>query len=158
VRNTLSVLVLLAFGSTGCSVLWPVFDVATRPLAKQATFEEVQKGYCDNIRFGLYDDAAALVEPALKNDFRAAQRRFREIRFTDYRVEAIEIDARRTEAVVNVVFTGYWLSSPYEQEVATTQRWRRVVPGQQWYVTPDLAAIHGPPGTPAGVSANGASR
>jgi hypothetical protein len=152
-RNNLLLLGLVAIGSAGC-VIWPVLDVATRPLARKATFEEVQKGYCDDIRFGVYEDAVEVVEPALRGDFLAAQRGLRDIRFTGYRIDSIEIDPMRTQAQATVVYTGYWLSSPYEREIEVIQRWRLEVATRNWYVTPPLETMLDPPGSPDEVSMN----
>ena len=152
-RQAACLLLLLATALVGCSVLMPVADVATRPLSKKATFEEIQRGYCSDIRFGLYDEALEHVEPELHSEFQAARRRLDEIRFSDFRIESVRIDPMRTQAVVEVVYRGYWLSSPFEREVTVTQRWRRAVPTQQWYVTPDLGAILDPPGAGSGVAA-----
>ena len=148
-----SLLVLLASASLGCSVLLPVIGVATAPLDKKGTFEEAQQAYTANLRYGLFEDAKTFVEPALQPDFDVAIQRLREVRFSDYRVESVDIDALRAQATAVVVYRGYWLSSPYEREVRVVQQWRRVLPTQEWYVTPDWQALLGP-GVPQDVSAN----
>lgn len=129
----------------GCSVLLPVVGAATYPLDKQGTFEEAQQSYTSNLRYGLYDDAKPFVEPELQARFEAETRRFREMRFSDYRVESIEIDALRAKATAVVVFRGYWLSSPYEREMRAVQHWRRELPTQNWFVTPDFESLLTPP-------------
>ena len=137
----------------GCAVLFPVAAVATYPLDKKATFEEAQERYTSNIRFGLYDDALPFVEPELQPRFRAALGELHEVRFSDYLVESVDLDKARTRATVVVRYRGYWLSSPFEREVRITQRWRRRLPTQNWYVTPDFdslvtpgSAVSAPPG------------
>ena len=130
----------------GCSLVLPVIGVATYPLDKQGKFEEAQEKYTSNLRYGLYDDAREFVEPEFQARFSEATHRFRELRLSDYRVESIDMDPLRSEAVAVVVFRGYWLSSPYEREMRVVQRWRRVLPTQNWFVTPDLEAMITPPG------------
>jgi hypothetical protein len=130
----------------GCSLVLPVVGVATYPLDKKGKFEAVQEKYTSNLRYGLYDDAKEFVEPEFKARFSEAMDRFKELRLSDYRVESIDMDALRAEAVAVVVFRGYWLSSPYEREIRIVQRWRRELPSQNWLVTPDLDAMITPPG------------
>jgi hypothetical protein len=128
----------LAFLATGCI---SIAEIATQPLPKKAYFEETQASYTSDIRFGLVEEAAEHVEPALLAEFTATASRLSDIRFTGAWVEHIEIDPLRIEALAVVRFKGYWLSSPFEREIRITQRWRRTPPSQQWYVTPDLDAL-----------------
>ena len=128
----------LAFLASGCI---GIAEVATMPIAKKAKFEEIQANYTSDIRFGLVDEAAEHVEPGLQAEFKATASRLSDIRFTDARVEQLEIDTLRTEAVAVVTFKGYWLSSPFEREIRITQHWRRTPPSQEWYVTPDIASL-----------------
>ena len=132
---------LCALGLSACSVLMPVANVVTYPLDKKATFEEAQARYTNDIRYGLYDEAVLLVEPHLQARFKDEARRFREIRFSDYTIENIEIDAMRRQATAIVRYQGYSLSSPFPREIVSVQRWRREVPTENWYVTPDFEAL-----------------
>ena len=79
--------------------------------------------------------------------FQEEMDRFRELRFSDYSTESIDINPGRTQATAVVRFRGYWLSSPFEREIRVVQRWRRQVPTQNWYVTPDFDALLGPTGS-----------
>ncbi|MBW2279288.1 MAG: hypothetical protein JRG76_02285 [Deltaproteobacteria bacterium] len=130
---------------TGCMPALQLVGLATYPLNKKGKFEDVQSSYTSNLRYGLYDEAKAFVEPELRARFAEAARRYSELRLSDHRLESIEIDALRTEAIAVVVFRGYWLSSPYEREMRSVQRWRRQVPTQNWFVTPDFDALIAPP-------------
>jgi hypothetical protein len=56
-------------------------------------------------------------------------------------IEEIDIDELETSATVTVRWRGFWLDSPFEREIRTTQRWRRAFPTQNWYVTPELEAL-----------------
>jgi len=131
----------------GCAVLMQGAAVATYPLDKKGTFADAQHRYTTNIRFGLFEDAKAFVEPQLQPRFQEAMTRFRELRLSDYSTESIDINAGRTEATAVVLFRGYSLSSPFEREIRVVQRWRRQVPSQNWYVTPDFDALLGPTGS-----------
>ncbi len=135
---------LLAVLTSGCSMIMPILEVATRPLDKADTFAETQQAYTSDIRFGLYDDALVWVEPELQARFRAELPRFKDLRFSDAYTESIEMDAMKTEATAIVVYRGYSLASPYEREFRITQRWRRDAPRQDWFVTPDFDGLLSP--------------
>lgn len=135
-----TLLVVSAVLLSGCKVLLPVADVATRPFGKKGAFEEAQAAYTSNIRYGLYEEALAQVEPAHRARFQAELPRFRELRLSEARTESIEIDSASTEARAVVVIRGYWLSSPFEREKRIVQKWRRVG-SVDWFVTPDFDAL-----------------
>jgi hypothetical protein len=140
-RFLVSLLALSTWLISGCSVVMPVAEVVTYPLDKKATFKEAQHRYTTNIRFGLFEDAKPFVEPQLQPRFQESMNRFRELRFSDYSIESIDINPARTQATAVVLFRGYWLSSPFEREIRVVQRWRRQVPTQNWYVTPDFDTL-----------------
>jgi len=133
----------LALG--GCMLAIEAVGIATYPLNTKGKFEVVQKKYTTDIRFGLFDEALRFVEPAEQARFRLEMDRLREVRFSDYRIDSIQFNPGRTEAIAHVMLRGYWLSSPFEQEVRAVQKWRRAAPTQNWYVTPDWAALLKPP-------------
>lgn len=133
---------------SGCMLVLGAAEVATYPLNKKGKFEVAQKKYTTNIRYGLYDEALGFVEPEEQARFRQEMVRLREVRFSDYRIESIQMNPGRTQATAHVMLKGYWLSSPFEQEVRAVQKWRRAAPTQNWYVTPDWTALLKPP--PAG--------
>jgi hypothetical protein len=145
-RFLTGLLALSALGLGGCGAVIPLASIVTHPLDNNATFEEAQKRYTANIRYGLFEDALPFVEPELKPRFQESVQRFREIRFSDYRIESIDIDPERTHATVVVRYSGYWLSSPYEREILVVQQWRREVPTHDWFVTPDFATLLDPAG------------
>jgi hypothetical protein len=138
-------LILASLSLGGCMLAFEAAAVATYPLNKQGKFEDAQKKYTTDIRFGMYDEAIGFVEPEEQNRFRQEMDRLREVRFSDYRIDSIQMNPAKTEAVAHVVLRGYWLSSPFEQEVRAVQKWRRIAPTQNWYVTPDWDALLKPP-------------
>ena len=147
-RFPVLLLALSACLLAGCgAVLLQGAAVATYPLDKKGTFEEVQHRYTSNIRFGLFEEAKPFVEPELQPRFQEEISRLRELRFSHSSTESIDINPARTEATAVVRFRGYWLSSPFEQEMRIVQRWRRQVPTQNWYVTPDFDSLLDPPGS-----------
>jgi hypothetical protein len=145
-RLLVSLLALSACLLSGCAVGLGIAEVVTYPLDKKETFKEAQKKYTANIRYGLFEDAKPFVEPELQPRFQEAIARFRELRLSDFRIESIDIDRAKTSATAVVQYRGYWLSSPFEREIRVVQRWRRQVPTQNWYVTPDFDTLLGPAG------------
>lgn len=135
---------LLVTALAGCAVIFPVAEVVTRPMDKKGTFQDIQRVYTSNIRYGLYDEVLPMVEPALRERFRAEMSRFRELRFSDVRTESTAMDALRTKARVVVIYRGYSLSSPFEREFRVVQQWRRTPPSQNWYVSPDFDGMLSP--------------
>jgi hypothetical protein len=116
----------------------PIGKVVSAPFGKKQTFEEIQRRYTSDVHYGLYDRAIQVVEPELRPRFREMASALDELRITSIEVDSLTIDSRRANATVQVRYRGYWLSSPIEREVTVTQRWRRDVPTDDWYVTPEF--------------------
>lgn len=145
ILSALLALALAATGTTGCMLAMGAAAVATYPMNTKGKFEDVQKRYTSDLRFGLSEEALGFVEPELQPRFRQEMERLREVRFSDFWIESIEFDAARTKATAVVGYRGYWLSSPFEQKARVVQRWRRLAPSQNWYVTPDFSNLLTPP-------------
>ena len=143
-RLSIAALVASAALTLGCGLVFSVAEVVTYPMDKDGTFHEAQLNYTNNIRYGLYDDAREAVEPELHAAFDELAYRIRDVRFTGYRIESVDLDPMATHATVVVLYTGYGLGSPYEREVRLVQKWRRAVPSQDWYVTPELDKLLDP--------------
>ena len=142
-RRMLALVSLVAFSSLGCALFWPAAEIVTYPMDKDGKFSEAQQSYTNNIRYGLFDEALTAVEPELQPRFREVTRKFEDVRFTGYRIESVDLDVLATKATVVVVYKGYFLNSPYEREMRLVQKWRRAVPTQNWYVTPELDKLLG---------------
>jgi hypothetical protein len=134
------VLSLACFGS-GCAILMPVGAVVSAPFDKKQTFEEIQRRYTSDLRYGLFDRAIEVVEPELRPQFRKLARALDELRITSIEVDSLQLDSRKAHATVEMRYRGYWLASPFEREVLVTQHWRRDVPTNDWYVTPEIEEV-----------------
>jgi hypothetical protein len=115
--------------------------IEATPLVREQRIEVIVRSYVNDVRFRLFDAAVGFVEPDLRSEFRVATEYLRTIRFTGVTIEQVEIDEPGTTAIATVRWRGHWLSSPFERELRTTQRWRRDEPSQKWYVTPELEAL-----------------
>ena len=115
--------------------------IEAAPLVREQRIEVIVRSYVNDVRFRLFDSAVGFVEPDLRSQFRVATEYLRTIRFTGVTIEQVEVDEVGTTAIVTVRWRGHWLSSPFERELRTTQRWRRDEPSQKWYVTPELEAL-----------------
>ncbi len=146
-RNPLLLLLTTPLALCGCAVGLNIAGIATSPLDRKGQFEEIQGRYTSDIRFGMFEDALAVVEPEHKPRFEREMERMRGIRFSDHRIERIEYGPNVMRATATVRYRGYWLSSPFEREVRVTQQWRREAPSQRWYVTPDFDQLIDPPGS-----------
>lgn len=131
-------LLLVSILASGCLT---VAEVATKPMGQGDKFEERQAKYTANVRFGLVEEAEAMVEPELRAAFVAVADELREIRFTDHRVEPVDVSPVALTTSVVVLYKGYWLSSPFERRIRVVQNWRRASLTAPWYVTPDLETI-----------------
>jgi len=140
--TALPLLALGLLGLTGCAaILMPVAGAVTAPMDKKGTFKEIQAEYTANIRYGMYEKALPYVEPELRESFKAMRKQYEEIRFIDYVIERIEMNEAKTEATAVVRYEGYWLSSPFQQDIEVVQKWRRTPPSQSWFVTPELDSL-----------------
>jgi len=111
------------------------------PLVQEQRIDVIVRSYVNDVRFRLFDAAVRFVEPDLRAEFRGATEYLRTIRFTGVTIEQVEVDELGTTAIATVRWRGHWLSSPFERELRTTQRWRRDEPSLQWYVTPELEEL-----------------
>ena len=95
-------------------------------LAPEVPIEVTVRRYVNDVRFRLFDSAVGFVEPDLRSKFRVETDHLRSVRFTGVTIEQVEVDELGTTAVATVRWRGHWLSSPFERELRTTQRWRRL--------------------------------
>jgi len=76
------------------------------------------------IRWGQWNKATAFVAGDAVESFRARLSQLEELRFTDYQLGHVELDEDGT-STVEVTYTAYRASSPYEIEIHETQHWSR---------------------------------
>lgn len=142
VGRTLSMCVLLSafalLGSLGCAfgeIYW------SDPLKREYSLQEVQKRYTDLVRFSQFDQASQFVDSEVRKDFVANAPDWKEIRFTDYESEPIDIDEETGRAIIKVTYTAYRSNSPIEEELVETQEWFRVNVMNSWQVRPTFEGM-----------------
>ncbi len=133
----------LAFGSLGCA--FGEFR-PDDPLDRELTLEEQQLLYSNQVRWSKFDEAAKFMKYEERQAFIDQMPDFDEVRFTDWEAAPWSIDEAKRNATIEVTYTGYALSRPFEIEVYETQVWTREGKGNNWKVSStwrDLAKLTG---------------
>lgn len=112
------------------------------PMGHADALETAQKRYTENVRWGKFEEASRFVDPALRDEFLALERRFEQVRFTDYDIGEVRTDDLRT-ARVEVTYRGYALPYYVEKEVREEQEWYRDGGNMDntWRVRPQLSLL-----------------
>lgn len=104
------------------------------PLDRKYTLEIAQHRYTVLVRWADFDKAKRFVAKEERDDYMARMEVLEDARFTDYESESVELDEDLDEAVVEVTYTLYLASSPFEIEVTETQEWSRDGITNDWHV------------------------
>jgi len=104
------------------------------PFDRGLTFNESQHRYTVLIRWAEFQKAKAFVAEEDREQFLLDVKGFKEARFTDYESEDVDLDEEKEKATVNVTYTAYLPSSPYEVQITEIQEWSRVGMGNRWHV------------------------
>jgi hypothetical protein len=125
-RALLSAATLAAWaGSLGCATLLPGQD--------EYAFQECQRRYTQYVRWARFDDATGFVQPDAVPDFMRQTADFGRIRFTDYRIRAMDQTSGSTATVI-VTYYAYTRSSPLPIALDEAQQWERVPASRSWLV------------------------
>ena len=111
------------------------------PLQREISLEDAQHRYTVLVRWRNFEKAAAFVDPALRDAFLASVPKYRELRFTEYESEPVEMTEEQT-ATLKVTYYVYSPSSPIETTITETQEWYRDSGvGNSWHVRPSFTGI-----------------
>ena len=124
-RAALAAATLVAL-TTGCATVLPGRD--------EYAFQECQRRYTQYVRWARFDDATAFVQPEAVPDFVKQVAAFGNIRFTDYKVRAMDRDALGFNATVVVTYYAYTRTSPLPIAFDEAQIWKRVPATRSWQV------------------------
>ena len=130
-RALLVALIALSMGSLGCAFgeLRP-----DDPLDRELTLEEFQIDYSNQVRWSKFEEASNYMKDEHRRAFVAQMPDFDEVRFIDWEAQPWSIDEEKRNATIQVTYTAYALSMPYEVEVQETQEWTREGKGNNWTV------------------------
>lgn len=106
----------------------------TDPFDRQLSFDESQRRYTVLVRFSEFQKAKEFVAEDHRAEFVSTMKSLEDARFTDFESESVELDQEKQAATVQVTYTIYTPSLPYEVEVGETQVWSRDGITNHWTV------------------------
>jgi hypothetical protein len=112
----------------------------TDPMHREDVFNDAMRTFTQYMRWGNLSGAAKFVVDEQQEEFLALAPQLSEVRFTDYEILRQDLNEERTEATVDVVLTGYLLSSPISRTMRLEQKWKRTG-GSDWRVSVELAPM-----------------
>jgi hypothetical protein len=110
------------------------------PMHREDAFQDAMRTFTQYVRWGNFNGAASFVVDEQKDEFLELAPQLSEVRFTDYEILRQDLNDERTEATVDVVLTGYLLSSPISRTMRLEQKWKRT-DGSDWRVSVELAPM-----------------
>lgn len=110
------------------------------PWKRQFSLEDKHKEYTDLVRWSKFEEAAAIVHTDERKGFLRQMPEFDTVRFTDWEALPWEFEDReeKNKAVIEVVYRGYSMRTPFEVKVHETQVWERDGSGNNWIVRPSF--------------------
>lgn len=135
-RILTGILLVVLFGVSGC------LSRITDPLDRRGSFTDTQERFTQYVRWGKFEEASQFVDPEMRDEFMSFAPKFSDLRFSDYEITSVDIEDGLQSASVDVRFTSYRLSMPFERSVALTEEWTRDGETGQWTVKLDLAKLH----------------
>jgi len=104
------------------------------PFDREFSLEEAQHRYSVLIRWSRFQQAKEFVAPENRSAFLQNMKALKHARFIDFESEALELDNEKQTATIEVVYTLYTPSVPYEVELTETQNWSRDDYSNNWTV------------------------
>ncbi|MFQ5696766.1 MAG: hypothetical protein ACE5IL_00580 [Myxococcota bacterium] len=96
-------------------------------------------GFGHDLRWGRVAEAAGAVEPEVRAAFvEVATDLYRELRFSDFEVQSIQMGPDKEEASVDASFELYPIASIQETSFRVHQQWRYDRELRRWLLTPNL--------------------
>ena len=104
------------------------------PLDRKFTLEQAQHRYTVLVRWSKFKEAKQFVAKDDRDAFMANMKRLDNARFTEFDSETVELDKGKDQATLQVTYTLYLPSTPYEMEIVETQEWTRDGVSNEWRV------------------------
>lgn len=125
-------LALVALIAAGCASF-------KDPFHKEDLFREKQRHFSQYIRWGNMQGASVFLVEDQVDEFLQLAPKLTDVRFTDYEILEFEMKDDMTRATVDVVYTGYRLSSPVERSMRLRQEWNFV--DGEWKVRLEMEPV-----------------
>ena len=108
------------------------------PFKRQFTLEDKHKEYTDLVRWSKFEEAAAIVHSEERKEFLRQMPEFDLVRFSDWEALPWEFEdaEAKNKAVIEVIYRGYSMRTPFEVKIHETQVWERDGSGNNWIVRP----------------------
>jgi hypothetical protein len=110
------------------------------PMHREDMFNDAMRTFTQYVRWGNFNGAAEYLVDEQRDDFIDLAPELSDVRFTDYEILRQDLNEERTEATVEVVLTGYRMSSPISRTMRLHQEWKRSG-GTDWKVSVELGPL-----------------
>ncbi|HEY8119942.1 MAG TPA: hypothetical protein VII78_01385 [Myxococcota bacterium] len=110
------------------------------PMHREDQFQDDMRKFTQFVRWGNFSGASLFVVDEQQDEFLELAPQLSDVRFTDYEILRQDLNDERNSATVDVVLTGYRLSSPISRTMRLHQVWTRA-DGDDWKVTIELDAM-----------------
>ncbi|MEE8163953.1 MAG: hypothetical protein V3T64_00140 [Myxococcota bacterium] len=104
------------------------------PFDRKLTLEEAQYRYTILVRWADFQGAKNFVAQDDRDAYMQRMKTLSDARFTGYESETVEFDDGNRKATIEVVYTLYLASSPFETEITESQAWTRDDVRNNWRV------------------------
>jgi hypothetical protein len=140
-RRLACLLAVVVFGgSFACAFL--------DPLHTRSDFDDIQKRFTQELRWGQIDKASEFVAPEIRDEFKSLAPRLSELRITDYTIVKSDLAPDLKHATVDVQYSGYREDELVERTVMLREVWTRDEASGEWQVKLDLDKLQRALGIP----------
>ena len=113
-----ALLIALAVAGASCASL-------KDPMHQEDAFNENVRHFTQFVRWGNFQGAAAFLAEAQQDELLELAPQLSDVRFTDYEILRKDLNETRDAGTVDVVYTGYRLSSQISRTMRLQQKWTR---------------------------------
>ncbi len=110
------------------------------PMHHEDTFTDAMRQFTQAVRWGNFNGASKFVVDEQRDEFLQLAPEISDVRFTDYEILSQDLNEDRNEATVDVIYTGYRLTSPISRSIRLHQKWKRTGT-TDWKVTVELGPM-----------------
>jgi hypothetical protein len=134
-RIPTGIFLAVLLGISGCETM------ISDPLDRRGDFKDTQVKFTQYVRWGKFEEASRFVDPEMREEFMSCAPKSSDLRFSDYEITRIDIGDEIKSASVDVRYTVYRLSMPFERAVDLTEEWTRDEETGVWTVKVDIKKL-----------------